>query len=355
MKEGKKLRIGITHGDINGIGSEVILKSLNDARMLELFTPVIYSSPKVIAYYRKALGLNSLNTHAVRSAEEALAERINVVSCLNDEVRVEIGKSTPKGGEAALASLQAAVAEIRNGLLDALVTAPINKYNIQSEQFHFPGHTEYLQSEFGNGDVLMLMVNHSLRMGILTGHAPLSEVPALVTQDRIISTLRLINRTMLEDFNINRPRIAVLSLNPHAGDNGLLGREEQTAIIPAIEKVKNEGILAFGPYPSDGFFGSDSYRKFDVVLAMYHDQGMTAFKTLCFENGVNYTAGLPIVRTSPAHGTAYDLAGKDTASPESFRQALYLACDIAANRTKYRSLKSRAMRDVEVKHNAGDE
>ncbi len=355
MKEGKKLRIGITHGDINGIGCEVILKALNDARMLELFTPVLYSSPKVIAYYRKALSLNNLNTHSVRSAEEAHDERINVVNCLNDEVRVEIGKSTPQGGEAALASLQAAVGEMKNGLLDALVTAPINKYNIQSEQFHFPGHTEYLQSEFGNGNVLMLMVSDSLRMGILTGHAPLANVPALVTQDKLISTLRLINRTMLEDFNINRPRIAVLSLNPHAGDNGLLGKEEQTTIIPAIEKVKNEGILAFGPYPSDGFFGSDNYRKFDVVLAMYHDQGMTAFKTLCFENGVNYTAGLPIVRTSPAHGTAYDLVGTDTASPESFRQALYLACDVATNRTQYRSLKSRAMKDVEVKHNGSDE
>jgi 4-hydroxythreonine-4-phosphate dehydrogenase len=355
MKEGKKLRIGITHGDINGIGCEVILKSLNDARVLELFTPVIYSSPKVIAYYRKALSLNNLNTHSVCSAEEAHNERINVVNCLNDEVRVEIGKSTPQGGEAAWASLQAAVSEMKNGLLDALVTAPINKYNIQSEQFHFPGHTEYLQSEFGNGDVLMLMVSDSLRMGILTGHASLAEVPALVIRDKLMSTLRLINRTMLEDFNISRPRIAVLSLNPHAGDNGLLGKEEQITIIPAIETAKKEGILAFGPYPSDGFFGSDNYRKFDVVLAMYHDQGMTAFKTLCFENGVNYTAGLPIVRTSPAHGTAYDLVGRDIASPESFRRALYMACDIATNRKQYHSLKSHAMKDVEVKHNASDE
>jgi 4-hydroxythreonine-4-phosphate dehydrogenase len=355
MKEGKKLRIGITHGDINGIGCEVILKSLNDARMLELFTPVIYSSPKVIAYYRKALSLNNLNTHSVCSAEEAHDERINVVNCLNDEVRVEIGKSTTQGGEAAWASLQAAVSEMKNGLLNALVTAPINKYNIQSEQFRFPGHTEYLQSEFGNGNVLMLMVSDSLRMGILTGHAPLAEVPASVTRDKLMSTLHLINRTMLEDFNINRPRIAVLSLNPHAGDNGLLGREEQITIIPAIETAKKEGILAFGPYPSDGFFGSDNYRKFDVVLAMYHDQGMTAFKTLCFENGVNYTAGLPVVRTSPAHGTAYDLAGKGTASPESFRRAIYMACDIATSRKQYHSLKSHAMKDVEVKHNAGDE
>jgi 4-hydroxythreonine-4-phosphate dehydrogenase len=355
MKERKKLRIGITHGDINGIGCEVILKTLSDGRILELFTPVIYSSPKVIAYYRKALGLNNLNTHSVRSAEEAHDERINVVNCLTDEVRVEIGKSTPQGGEAAMASLQVSIAEIKKGWLDALVTAPINKYNIQSEQFHFPGHTDYLQSEFGNEKALMLMVGNSLRMGMLTAHVPLADAPALITHEKITSTLRLINRTMLEDFNINRPRIAVLSLNPHAGENGILGAEEQKIIIPAIEKVKNEGILAFGPYPSDGFFGTDNYRKFDVTLAMYHDQGMTAFKTLCFDSGVNFTAGLPIVRTSPAHGTAYDIVGTDKASPESFRQALYLACDIAVNRKQYRTLKANAMKDVELKHSATDE
>jgi len=353
MSKEKKLRIGITHGDINGIGCEIILKVLSDTRILELFTPVIYSSPKVIAYYRKALGLTNLNTYSARSGEEAQDDRINVVNCLNDEVRVEMGKSTPQGGEAALASLQAAVTEIKSGMLDALVTAPINKFNVQSENFRFQGHTEYLQSEFGSGSTLMLMASNSLRVGILTGHAPLAGVPALVTQNKLLSALRLMNRTMLEDFNINRPRIAVLSLNPHAGDNGLLGTEEQTLIIPAIEKVKNDGILAFGPYPSDGFFATDNYRKFDVILAMYHDQGMTAFKTLSSGNGVNFTAGLPIVRTSPAHGTAYDLAGKDMASPDSFRQAIYLACDIAHNRKQYQALKINAMKDVEIKD--GDE
>ena len=355
MKERKKIRIGITHGDINGIGCELILKTLSDARILELFTPVIYSSPKVIAYYRKALGLSNLNTYSVRSADEAHDDRINVVNCITDELRVEIGKSTPQGGEAALASLKAAVAEIKNGMTDAIVTAPINKFNIQSEQFRFAGHTEYLQSEFGSDKSLMLMIGNSLRMGILTGHVPLAQVPALITQEKLMSTLRLMNRTMLEDFNINRPRIAVMSLNPHAGDNGLLGAEEQSIIIPSIEKAKNEGILAFGPYASDGFFGTDNYRKFDVALAMYHDQGMTAFKTLCFESGVNYTAGLPIVRTSPAHGTAYNLVGTDTASPESFRQAIYIACDIVANRKQYRSLKAGAMKDIELKHSASDE
>ena len=350
MKEATKLRIGITHGDINGIGCEVILKTLNDNRILELFTPVVYSSPKVIAYYRKALGLSNLASFSIRSANEAHAERINVVNCLSDEARVEMGKSTQHGGEAAYASLKAAVAEIKAGHLDALVTAPINKHNIHSEKFNFPGHTEYLQKEFGDDNVLMLMISGSLRIGILTAHAPLAQIPVLVTVDKIVQSLRLINKTMLEDFNINRPRIAVLSLNPHAGDNGLLGTEEQTVIIPAIESAKNEGIFAFGPYPSDGFFGSDNYRSFDVVLAMYHDQGMTAFKTLCFENGVNYTAGLKIVRTSPAHGTGYDIAGKNIASPEPFRQAIYMACDVIANRRQYIKLKNNAMKDVEIKH-----
>ncbi len=354
MKDGKRLRIGITHGDINGVGCEVILKTLTDARILELCTPILYSSPKVIAYYRKALSLTNLNTVSIHSAEEAQDDKINVVNCLDDEVRVEIGKPTPQGGEAALASLQAAIAELKENKIDALVTAPINKSNIQSQQFHFPGHTEYLQSEFGNGsDVLMLMVSDTLRMGVLTGHVPLASVPELITQEKIMSVLRLLNQTMLVDFNIDRPRIAVLSLNPHAGDNGIIGNEEQTIIIPAIEKAKNEGILAFGPYAADGFFGSNNYRQFDVVLAMYHDQGMTAFKALSFENGINYTAGLPIIRTSPAHGTAYDIVGKDMASPDSFRQALYTACDIVRHRRQYNSLLVNAMKDVEVK-NDGD-
>ena len=350
MKDAKKIRIGISHGDINGIGCEVILKTFNDARILELFTPIIYSSPKVIGYYRKALGLVNLHTNLIRSAEDAQDERINVINCLNDEIRVEMGKSTQDAGEAALASLKAIVTDVRADLLDALVTAPVNKSNMQSENFRFPGHTEFFQAEFGaESDVLMLMTCDILRIGILTGHAPLVNVSSLINHDKIVSTVRLINKSMIEDFNISRPQIAVLSLNPHAGDNGLLGVEEQTVIIPAIETLKNEDILAFGPYPADGFFGSDNFRKFDVTLAMYHDQGMTAFKTLCFESGVNYTAGLPIVRTSPAHGTGYDIAGKNIASPESFRQALYTACDIVKRRTEYKNLKAGAMKEVEIR------
>ena len=350
MKEEKRLRIGITQGDINGIGCEVILKTLSDARILELCTPVLYSSPKVIAYYRKALNLSNFNTFGIQSAEEISDNKINVINVLTDDIRVEIGKSTPHGGEASFLSLQAAVKDIKDGFLDALVTAPINKQNIQSDKFHFPGHTEYLQSMFNAENVLMLMISDKLRLGMLTGHVALSSVPSLITEERILSELSLINRSMLEDFGISKPKIAVLSLNPHAGDNGLFGNEEQTIIIPAIEKARNSGIMAFGPYPSDGFFGSDNYRKFDVILAMYHDQGMTAFKALSFESGVNCTIGLPIVRTSPAHGTAYDLVGKDLASPESFRQALYAACDIARNRRQYKSLKQNAMKEVEIRH-----
>lgn len=348
MKEKVKLRIGITQGDINGIGCEVVLKTLSDARILELCTPVLYSSPKVIAYYRKALNLTTLNTVAIRSAAETQEEKINVVNCLNDEVHVDIGKSTEMGGQAALASLQAAVKDMQGNYLDAMVTAPINKHNIQSEQFRFPGHTEYLQSAFGNEQVLMLMVSGNLRIGMLTGHVPLASVPKFVTSSKIVNTLKLIDRTLLEDFAIHRPRIAVLSLNPHAGDDGVIGNEEQEIIIPAIEQAKAEKILAFGPYPSDGFFGSDNYRKYDAILAMYHDQGMTAFKTLCFESGVNFTAGLPIVRTSPAHGTAYELAGKDEASCESFQQALFLACDIVRNRVQYHNLASNTLK-VDIK------
>ncbi len=349
MKESKKLHIGITHGDINGIGCELILKTLNDLRMLEICTPVIYSSPKVIAYYRKALNLNNLNTNLIHGAEEAQDNKINVINCLNDEVRVEIGKSTPQGGEAAYLSLRAATSDLKNGMIDAMVTAPIDKSNIQSEQFHFPGHAEYLKSEFGSDEVLTLMVSDLMRVGILTGHVPLASVPTLVTEERILSTLRLLNKSMVEDFNIDHPRIALLSINPHAGSNGLIGKED-SIIVSAIEKAKIENILAFGPYASDSFFGSENYLKFDVVLAMYHDQGMTPFKALCFESGVTYTVGLPIVRTSPAHGTAYDLVGKDIASPDSFRQALYTACDIVRNRQTYRSLKENAMKEIDVKY-----
>lgn len=347
MKE-HRIRVGITQGDINGISYEVILKTLMDTRIYEICTPVLYGSPKVVAYHRKALNLNNIALTSVRTADEIHAKKANLINCLDDNVRVELGKSTPQAGEAAFISLQAAVADLKAGKIDVLVTGPINKNNIQSADFNYPGHTEFLQNQFNVPESLMIMVSEIVKVALVTSHVPLSKVPSLITVDTIISKLRVLNASLVNDFAVRKPRIAVLALNPHAGDNGLIGKEEIEVIIPAIEKAKQQGILAFGPFPADGFFGSDSFTKFDAVLAMYHDQGLAPFKSLVFEDGVNYTAGLPVIRTSPAHGTAYELVGKDVASENSFRQALYLACDIYHNRHEQKNLVANAMKDVDV-------
>lgn len=343
-----RIKIGITQGDINSISYEVIMKTLLDPRVYDSCTPILYGSPKVVAYHRKALNIGNFSLNAVRNADEATYRHANLINVLDENVRVELGKSTPQAGEAALLSLQAAIKDLKEDKIDALVTGPINKHNIQSEQFHFPGHTEYLQEEFGAKEVLMIMVSEVVKVAIVTGHVPLSKVASLITVDNILSKLRILNKSMLVDFAIRRPRIAVLSLNPHAGDEGLLGHEEIDVIIPAIEQAKNEGMIVTGPYPADGFFGSDSYQKFDAVLAMYHDQGLAPFKALVFDQGVNFTAGLPIVRTSPAHGTAYELVGRDLASEASFRAALYLACDILKNRTEYKQLTSNPLKNIDT-------
>jgi 4-hydroxythreonine-4-phosphate dehydrogenase len=343
-----RIKIGITQGDINSISYEVIMKTLLDPRVYDSCTPIVYGSPKVVAYHRKALNIGNFSLNAVRNADEANHRRANLINVLDDNVRVELGKSTPQAGEASLLSLQAAIKDLKEDKIDALVTGPINKHNIQSDQFHFPGHTEYLQEEFGAKEVLMIMVSDVVKIAVVTGHVPLSKVPSLITVDTILAKLRILNKSLLVDFAIHRPRIAVLSLNPHAGDEGLIGREEIDIIIPAIEQAKKEGMIATGPYPADGFFGSDSYQKFDAVLAMYHDQGLTPFKALVFDQGVNFTAGLPIVRTSPAHGTAYELVGRDLASEASFRQALYLACDILKNRTEYKQLTSNPLKNIDT-------
>ncbi|MDP4210612.1 MAG: 4-hydroxythreonine-4-phosphate dehydrogenase PdxA [Bacteroidota bacterium] len=342
-----KIRIGITQGDINGISYEVIMKTLLDPRIYETCTPIVYGSPKVVAYHRKALNLGNFNLYSVRSAEEAVPKRANLVNVLDDNVRVELGKSTPQAGEASLLSLKAAVKDLKEGKIDAIVTGPINKHNIQSEEFHFPGHTEYLRDEFG-GEALMILVSEVVKVAVVTGHVPLSKVASLITEEAILSKLKTLNKSMLTDFAVRKPRIAVLSLNPHAGDEGVIGNEETDIIIPAIEKAKQQGIMAFGPYAADGFFGSDSFKKFDAVLAMYHDQGLAPFKAMVFEDGVNFTAGLPIVRTSPAHGTAYELVGKDQASESSFRQALYMACDIYKNREEYKELTKNPMKNIDT-------
>ncbi|HPD94373.1 MAG: 4-hydroxythreonine-4-phosphate dehydrogenase PdxA [Bacteroidales bacterium] len=334
----EKIKVGITQGDINGIGYEVIIKTLMDSRVMDFCTPIVYGSPKVAAYHRKALNVENFSLNHIKDISEANPKRANIINCMDDEVRVELGKSTEYGGQGSLLALKAATADLKEGKIDVLVTGPINKANIQSENFSFPGHTEYLANEFGAKDVLMLLVSDTLRVGVVTGHVPISKVPSLITVEAILTKLRLLNKTMVEDFGVSKPKIAVLGLNPHAGDKGVIGEEETNVIIPAIKQANDEDIVALGPYPADGFFGSDSFTKFDAVLAMYHDQGLIPFKVINFETGVNYTAGLPVVRTSPDHGTAYDLAGQNIASPNSFRHALYLAVDIYRNRQKYREL-----------------
>lgn len=331
-EDGNAVRIGITHGDFNGIGYEVIIKALDDNRITELFTPVIYCIPKVLSYHRKNMNLEDFDYKVIQNARQLKHNKINVVSLSNDEVKVEHGHSTKIAGEYAYKALEFAVDDLKNNLIDVLVTAPVNKSNIQSEEFHFPGHTEYLTERFGSSTSLMLLVHQKLRIGTITGHIPINQVASSITEELILSKLSILDSSLKKDFGITRPKIAILGLNPHAGDEGVIGDEEKRIIQPAIAAAKKQGFLAYGPFPADGFFGSDEYTKYDGILAMYHDQGLIPFKTLAFKGGVNFTAGLPIVRTSPAHGTAYEIAGKELASPESIRQAIFMAIDIFRSR-----------------------
>lgn len=331
--EEQKIRVGITHGDINGVGYEVILKTLCDARIVEMCTPVVYGSAKIASYYRKSLDLSTFNYNTVENATQLSLSKVNIVNCVDDELKVECGKSTTQSGAAAYKALECAVADLKQGLIDVLVTAPINKINIQSSNFIFPGHTEYLEERLGEGEKsLMILLKDDLRVALVTGHIPLSKVAESITKEAILSKLNLFNQSLIQDFGYVRPRIALLSLNPHAGENGLLGSEEKEIIEPAIQSATSEGLLCFGPYAADGFFGSGLFKKFDGILAMYHDQGLVPFKTMAMEDGVNFTAGLPFVRTSPAHGTAYDIAGQNIADENSFRQSLYTAIDVFSNR-----------------------
>jgi len=349
------IKVGISHGDINGISYEIIMKTLLDPRILEMCTPIIYGSPKVAAYHRKALNINNLSLNHIKTPKEAGPNRAHVLNCIDDEARVELGKSTPIAGEASFRALDKAVADLQEGLIDVLVTAPINKDNIQSDLFNFPGHTEFLAQRFNTSEYIMLMVSEIMKVGLVTTHLPLARVAENITKEAILSKIRIISQSLQQDFAITRPKIAVLALNPHAGDNGLLGKEEQDIILPAILQAKKEGLIALGPYPADGFFGSEDYRKFDAILAMYHDQGLIPFKLASFEQGVNYTAGLPYVRTSPAHGTAYSIAGEDKASPDSFRQALYLALDIYKNRKIYQEISKNPLKRYDITSNQEDE
>jgi len=355
--EKKTILAGISQGDINGIGYEVIIKALSDPTINEICTPIVYGSPKVAAYHRKALNVNNFTFNNIRTADEAHLKKSNMINCLDDNIRVELGKSTPQGGEAALISLEKAVEDLKAGKIDVLITAPIDKQNIQSENFHFKGHTDYLKSVAGVAEVLMFMIGESMRIGVATDHVPLSKVPGLITIETLLRKIRLMNQSLILDFGIRKPRIAVLGLNPHAGDNSLLGTEEAEIIAPAILQAQKEGIMTFGPFPADGFFGAGSFTKFDGILAMYHDQGLAPFKALSFDSGVNFTAGLPFIRTSPVHGTAFAIAGKGEASENSFRQAMYVACDIFRNRQLHAEISKNPLKhqDIEIHSDRIDE
>ena len=333
----KRLKIGITIGDTNGIGVEVILKAVCLPEMMDLCIPVIYGSSKIVNYHRNACNLPNFQINHTKSAEQLKDNMPNLVECINQEVKVELGQPSKQAGQASFSALEAAVRDLNQGIIDALVTAPISKDNIQSDQFHFPGHTEYLESVAGEGSrALMIMCTADLRVALVTTHLPMAKVPEALTIEGIREKLRLFNDSLKRDFNIDGPRIAVLSLNPHAGENGMLGSEEHDIIMPAMQRSLDEdGVQCFGPYASDGFFGARHYRRFDGVLAMYHDQGLAPFKTIAMDEGVNFTAGLPFVRTSPDHGTGYDIAGQGIANESSLRHAIYTAIDVCRNRANY--------------------
>lgn len=329
----EKLKIAITHGDTNGIGYEIILKTFADPEMLELCCPIVYGSPKIASYHRKTLNL-STNFNTVNTPQEAIDGALNLIHVTADEVKVELGQPSAEAGAAAYAALERAVKDWQAGLVDVIVTAPINKHTIQNDAFHFPGHTEYIQDRVGhdNQEALMIMLNERMRVALVTTHLPMAQVAAAITEEKVLNHLRLFNSSLRRDFGMSNPRIAVLALNPHAGEDGLLGSEEQTAIIPAIAQAEAEGMTVYGPFAADGFFGIHAYEHYDGVLAMYHDQGLAPFKMLAMEDGVNFTAGLDVVRTSPDHGTGYDIAGQGVANENSFRQAIYVAIDVLRNR-----------------------
>ncbi len=329
----QKPRIGITLGDLNGIGPEVVIKALADNRLLAMITPVIYGSAKVISFYKKQLNIEEFNYTQVRNKGQYAPKSINVVNCWEDNLEISPGKASKESGKAAFIALKQACEELKEGLIDALVTAPIDKHSIHSDDFPFKGHTEYLTQFFG-GESLMFMVSDTLRVGLVTEHIPVRDIANAVTKERIEAKLKVMDHSLRNDFGINKPRIAVLGLNPHAGDGGLIGQEDDQLIKPVVADQKNKGKLVYGPFASDGFFATGSHMKYDAVLAMYHDQGLLPFKTLAFEEGVNFTAGLPIVRTSPDHGTAYNLAGKNQANESSMREAVYRAADIFKSRNE---------------------
>jgi len=336
--------IGITTGDLNGVGVEVIIKTFSDNRMLELCTPVIFASNKVINYYRRITTEHVFNFNSTKDLTKLSPKQINIFNCWDDEVPLQPGVLTDSGGKYAVRSLMVATQCLKDGQLDAIVTAPIHKSNTNIPDFPYTGHTPFFKDKFGAKDVLMLLFNNGLRVGLVTEHIPISKVAAAITKEVLVSKLNLLKESLLKDFGIDKPKIAVLGLNPHAGDEGQIGNEEQTVIKPVIEQQKQAGNLVFGPYSADAFFARGVYTEFDAVLAMYHDQGLVAFKTIAQGEGVNYTAGLPVVRTSPDHGTAFDIAGKNLADPASFREAVFRAIDLVAQRQEYAANTANPMR-----------
>ncbi|MCH2232677.1 MAG: 4-hydroxythreonine-4-phosphate dehydrogenase PdxA [Crocinitomicaceae bacterium] len=349
MKDKKLLKVGISMGDINGIGPEVIIKALSSHEIFASSIPIIYGSGKVLSYHKKTLDNSDFNFLSIKSAAEAKPKKINLVSCWKEEVNIALGEKNENGGKYALKSLEAATKDLVEGKIDTLVTAPINKDCVRDAGFEFPGHTEYLAHHSKADDVLMFMVSNGLRIGVVTGHIPLREVASKITPEAIEKKLNLMLTSLKRDFLIKKPRIAVLGLNPHAGDRGTLGSEEINIINPVIQKYRDKGELIYGSYSSDGFFGSSNLKHFDAVLAMYHDQGLVGFKSISFDEGVNFTAGLPIVRTSPDHGTAYDIAGRNKASERSFRNAYFAACDIYRNRKQYDEMHSNPLEKQKTK------
>ncbi len=345
----KLIKVGITIGDINGVGLEVIIKSLMDNKIYANSIPIIYGSSKSISFHKQTIPDAEFNFLAVKSAKEAKAKKINVINCWKEEVQIVLGEKNANGGKYALKSLEAATTDLKNNDIDVLLTAPINKDCVRDAGFEFPGHTEYLAHLTDSEDVLMLMVANELRVGVVTGHIPLKDVAEQITKERVEKKLRMMIEALKQDFLINKPRIAVLGLNPHAGDRGTLGSEEIDIINPVIQKLRDEGALVYGSYSSDGFFGSSNLKHFDGILSMYHDQGLTGFKAISFDEGVNFTAGIPIVRTSPDHGTAYDIAGKNKASERSFRNAYFLSCDVFENRIRYKEMHKDPLGKISAK------
>jgi 4-hydroxythreonine-4-phosphate dehydrogenase len=335
-KQAENVIVGISIGDLNGIGTEVLLKTFEDARMLEFCTPVIFGNVKVLSFIKKTFNLTCA-LHGIDSLDQLVIGKINVLNIWKEGVNVDFGKNDETVGKYAIKSFTEAVAALKEKTIDVLVTAPINKYNIQSEDFKFPGHTDYLGQEL-EGDALMFMVQDNLRVGLLTDHIPVNEVSSHLTEELIRRKILTINSSLKKDFKINKPKIAVLGVNPHSGDNGVIGKEDDVVVKPALKRLFEEGVMVFGPYSADSFFGSGQYEKYDAVIAAYHDQGLIPFKTLSFGNGVNYTAGLDGIRTSPDHGTGYDIAGKGIADNNSFKEAVYLAIDVFHSRAEYADL-----------------